>query len=124
MSLRGRCRRDGGTCRARARTLRAASYTPKSEVIMDEPALNFDAPLMNISVSLQRSSDCVGHALRALEEYRPTRDHTLNAEIVAALGVSTESHVPGAPIALQFGPSIPMNLRRQVAAMWVLQKGF
>jgi hypothetical protein len=87
-------------------------------------AFQLDAPMINIRVALQRSIDSVGHALRALEEYRPDRDHALPGGIIAALGVSTESHVPGAPIAVQIGPSVPMQLRSALATTWILQKGF
>ena len=91
---------------------------------MSEPSLNFHAPLINLCVGLQRSIDFVGHAMRAIEQYRPDRDHALPGGVIAAVGVSTQSHVPGAPIALQIAPSIPMAHRSTFTTTWVLQKGF
>ncbi len=91
---------------------------------MNEPTLNFQAPLINLCIGLQRSIDSVGHAMRAIEEYRPARDHALPPGVIVAVGVSTESHVPGAPIAVQIGPSIPMEHRNTFATSWLLQKGF
>lgn len=44
--------------------------------------------------------------------------------MLAALGVSAQSQVPGAPIALQFGPSLAVPLRGELATTWMLQKGF
>jgi hypothetical protein len=86
--------------------------------------LQLDAPWANLCIALQRSIDSVGHAMRAIDQYRPDRDHTLPANVIAALGVSTQSHVPGAPIAVQIAPSIPMEHRNTFATTWILQKGF
>src|SRR5690349_14555551 len=103
------CRRLSTTITStRTATVALPDCIPSRSCTMSNPGLNADAPLINIRVGLQRSVDSVGHALRAIEEYRPERDHTLPGGIIAALGVSTQSHVPGAPIALQLGPSVPM----------------
>jgi hypothetical protein len=85
---------------------------------------NFDAPLINLAASLQRSVDSVGHALQAIDAYRPTTDRALPTGAIAAMGVSTESHVPGVPIALQFSQSTPIDRQPQLATTWVLQKAF
>jgi len=65
----------------------------------------------------------VGHALRSIEEYQPTRDHALPAGVIASFGVHTESHVPRTPIAVQVGPSVPLEQRSAGTIGWILQKG-
>lgn len=82
-----------------------------------------NAPLVRLSAAIQRTMDVVGHTMRAIEEFRPMRDLALPDGVLAAFGVHTESHVPGAPIALQVAPSIPLETRGREATAWIIRKG-